>query len=385
MAGAYAAYFVYRPLSPPRSPFDFTVKNGASLKAVARQLHDEGLFAEPFGFWLLGTKSDNFVASSLGNPPLFRPFVDDATGGETVELVAVPVPPGQANSGMPALAGTVTVNGGSGLAGLNLFDQANRTDESYTLTSSTVAVASAISVTYQNLANVVLNTGKGTDVIIVQSTPGTTVSVNGAGSDTLVGSSANNLWRISGTNAGTLASANSAGLVILTSMSNLTGGPAANAFVFADAAGISGNLDGGGGGSLDYSAYSSSVIVDLQSATATGVGGTIANIQTVTGGTGGGPGIYNILVGSGGNTLIGGFRRPNIRGTGSFPVPPAEASPGRSHPASRGRRPRRSTRTPTAAQMPSSSCAPSATSSESPRPTGDSARSAHRPDTKMLP
>jgi UPF0755 protein len=54
VAGAYAAYFVYRPLTPPRSPFDFTVRNGSSLKAVARQLHDEGLFAEPFGFWLLG-------------------------------------------------------------------------------------------------------------------------------------------------------------------------------------------------------------------------------------------------------------------------------------------------------------------------------------------
>src|SRR5207253_6599461 len=93
---------------------------------------------------------------------------------------------------------------------------------------------------------------------------------------------------------------------------NLTGGAGPNGFIFSDGAGISGNLDGGSGGSLDYSAYSSSVIVDLQTATATGVGGTIAVIQNVTGGNGGGAGIYNILVGNGGNTLTGGSGRRNL-------------------------------------------------------------------------
>jgi hypothetical protein len=81
---------------------------------------------------------------------------------------------------------------------------------------------------------------------------------------------------------------------------------------------ISGNLDGGsGGGSLDYSAYSSSVIVDLRTATATGVGGSIANIQRVTGANSGGAGVYNILVGSGDNILIGGIGRRNLLIAGS--------------------------------------------------------------------
>jgi UPF0755 protein len=45
--------FVLRPLEPPRLPFDFTVKSGASLKSVTRQLSEEGLLPEPYGLWLL--------------------------------------------------------------------------------------------------------------------------------------------------------------------------------------------------------------------------------------------------------------------------------------------------------------------------------------------
>ena len=51
---AWAAWFSLRPLEPPRIPFDFTVKSGASLKTVARTLADEGLLPEPQTFWLLG-------------------------------------------------------------------------------------------------------------------------------------------------------------------------------------------------------------------------------------------------------------------------------------------------------------------------------------------
>ena len=56
----------------------------------------------------------------------------------------------------------------------------------------------------------------------------------------------------------------------------------------------------------------SSVLVDLQTGSATGVGQGIANIQNVTGGTGGGAGVYNLLVGNGGNVLTGGDGRRNL-------------------------------------------------------------------------
>ncbi|HEX4944227.1 MAG TPA: endolytic transglycosylase MltG [Usitatibacteraceae bacterium] len=51
---AWAAWFCLRPLEPPRVPFDFTVKSGASLKTVARNLAEEGLLPEAQTFWLLG-------------------------------------------------------------------------------------------------------------------------------------------------------------------------------------------------------------------------------------------------------------------------------------------------------------------------------------------
>jgi hypothetical protein len=94
---------------------------------------------------------------------------------------------------------------------------------------------------------------------------------------------------------------------------DLTGGPGANIFVFDDGAGVDGTIDGGGGpNTLDYSAYSSSVVVDLQTGSATGVAGGIVNIRNVTGGSGGGPGVYNLLVGNGGNVLTGGDGRRNL-------------------------------------------------------------------------
>ena len=54
VAGGWIAYFVHADLKPPRAPFDFTVKSGASLKAVTRQLYDDGLLPDPDTFWLLG-------------------------------------------------------------------------------------------------------------------------------------------------------------------------------------------------------------------------------------------------------------------------------------------------------------------------------------------
>jgi UPF0755 protein len=53
-AVAWLAWFSLRPLEPPRTPYDFTVKGGSSLKTVARNLADEGLLGEPWSFWILG-------------------------------------------------------------------------------------------------------------------------------------------------------------------------------------------------------------------------------------------------------------------------------------------------------------------------------------------
>lgn len=51
---AWLAWFAHHPLSLPSAPYEFTVRGGASLKTVSRQLAAGGLFAEPESFWLLG-------------------------------------------------------------------------------------------------------------------------------------------------------------------------------------------------------------------------------------------------------------------------------------------------------------------------------------------
>jgi hypothetical protein len=80
-------------------------------------------------------------------------------------------------------------------------------------------------------------------------------------------------------------------------------------------------IDGGGGGTntLDYTGYTTTVIVDLQTGSATNVNdgnaNAILNIHNVIGGSGtptGMESVYNILVGNGGNILTGGTGRPNL-------------------------------------------------------------------------
>jgi acrosin len=91
---------------------------------------------------------------------------------------------------------------------------------------------------------------------------------------------------------------------------NLTGGIGADTFAFFDAAGISGVIDGGGGvNTLDYSNYSSDVNADLAAGTATGTGG-ISNIQNVSGGSG-----NDTLAGDeAANILVGGTGDDSLTG-----------------------------------------------------------------------
>jgi UPF0755 protein len=73
IAAAWVAWFCLRPLEPPRTPFDFTVKSGASLKSVARNLADEGLLPEAQTFWLLGRALGKAGAVQAGTYRLAAP------------------------------------------------------------------------------------------------------------------------------------------------------------------------------------------------------------------------------------------------------------------------------------------------------------------------
>jgi hypothetical protein len=136
--------------------------------------------------------------------------------------------------------------------------------------------------------------------------------IGATGSNRLMGPNADTTWTI--TNPDTVT----VGAMVFSGFQNLVGGSGADRFQFSSIGTISGSIDGGGGtNTLDYSAYTGTVLVNLQTGMATGVGGGIANnsIQNVIGGTG--PGGYNILVGNGGNYLQDGTGRRNLLTAGA--------------------------------------------------------------------
>jgi hypothetical protein len=146
------------------------------------------------------------------------------------------------------------------------------------------------------------------DTFIVQ-TPSSTTPVfidGGPGANTLVSGGGVNDWTITGINTGALHN------VAFTNVQNLRGGPASlrDTFHFNDKTGITGSIQGAGGplhpATLDYSKYTTPVIVNLKtnSALAGGIKTSVFNIQNVLGGSG-----NNILVGNGNNVLKGGSGR----------------------------------------------------------------------------
>src|SRR5947209_13556592 len=52
-AGGWLYVFAHRAYEPPQSPYEFTVRPGAGLKVVSRQLAAEGLFPEGESLWIL--------------------------------------------------------------------------------------------------------------------------------------------------------------------------------------------------------------------------------------------------------------------------------------------------------------------------------------------
>jgi hypothetical protein len=126
---------------------------------------------------------------------------------------------------------------------------------------------------------------------------------------TLIGPNATTTWSITATNKGTVGSTSFSGFV------NLTGGTGNDNFKLSNGVGVTGTIDGGAGANtLDYSAYTTGIIVDLLIPTATNIGA-IKNIQNVNSGTG-----NSILVGNGGsnNFTVKGGRNLVIGGGGSY-------------------------------------------------------------------
>jgi hypothetical protein len=136
---------------------------------------------------------------------------------------------------------------------------------------------------------------------------------------TLVGPSAATVWQLTGLNAGSVAGA------AFSAFPNLKGGPGMDSFQFLPGGGVSGTINGGGGGDwLDYSALTTAVVVNFTTGSATGVARGVSNMQNVIGGQGkdtlAGNAQGNILIGGAGtNVITGGSGRSLLIG-GSGPA-----------------------------------------------------------------
>jgi hypothetical protein len=137
-----------------------------------------------------------------------------------------------------------------------------------------------------------------------------------ATTNTLIGPNGNNAWSINGANAGKVNSFS------YKAVQNLVGGSGVDVFALSPA-GSETSISGGGappgqGDWLDYSAFTTPVIVNLATGSATNIdglaAGALTGIQDVHGGNGGntltGDSQGNILIGgAGANTIIGGSGR----------------------------------------------------------------------------
>ena len=99
-----------------------------------------------------------------------------------------------------------------------------------------------------------------------------------ATTDRVTGPNATTTWTINGTNSGTVAGVAFAGI------ENVTGGSGNDTFVFSGSGNITGTVNGGiGTNTIDVSASTSATTVNLQTRTATPLGGTFSNITGFVG------------------------------------------------------------------------------------------------------
>ncbi len=74
LAAGWMAWFATQPRALPRTPFDFNVKSGMGVKALSRQLADEGLLPDPHSFWILARLTGKSQVIQAGTYRLEAPL-----------------------------------------------------------------------------------------------------------------------------------------------------------------------------------------------------------------------------------------------------------------------------------------------------------------------
>ncbi|MHC5537132.1 beta strand repeat-containing protein [Singulisphaera rosea] len=105
------------------------------------------------------------------------------------------------------------------------------------------------------------------------------IIANASTSNTINGPNTTNTWKITGYNTATLN-----GLQTFSGFGNIVGGTSHDAFVFLPGGTLSGKVKGNGGAdTLDVSGLTTPVIVNLETGSATNIGGGISGVQTFVG------------------------------------------------------------------------------------------------------
>ncbi len=202
-------------------------------------------------------------------------------GGQTFTLsdLAIDIPLGTLEAGLQGLAGigtgNVTVGGTPGSSYTLSFDGA--------LANTFIPLGSVSGTADPEIVHTAIavapNSGQATG--IAEGFSNIESFVGGSGANTFTGANIASTWQISGANAG------SVGDSTFTAFRNLVGGSANNTFTFANGGSVSGSINGAAGSNtLDYSALTTAISVNLATNTATAVGGGFSNIQTFNGGSG---------------------------------------------------------------------------------------------------
>jgi Ca2+-binding RTX toxin-like protein len=216
---------------------------------------------------------------------------------------------GSGTLGLSAIKGPLQVQGGAGTDTVNLLEGRLVTSgQSYTIGSGEVDRSGAAPVTYFNVEALSISGTPGDDTYtLTGSVPQTSISA-GYGTDTLYGPNTPTTWNFQSLNTGY------AGSVTFSGVENFIGGTANDTYRFFNGQGISGYIaDQGGSNTLDYSLYTTGVVVDLPLSYATGVPNGVYGIQNATGGSG-----NDILVGDdNSNVLNGGNGRDLLIAGGS--------------------------------------------------------------------
>ena len=228
-----------------------------------------------------------------------------------------------------AVAGAQTANLAGG-AGADSFQFANGAGLTGTIDGG--GAADTLDLSAATTAQAVTLTGlgstdgfTGTTAAVSSGFTNVDALVGGTGSDILTGLNTDATWEVDGTNR--YLDTNQ---VSFASFENLVGGSEADTFTISGAqtaslaggagadqfrlgagAGVTGSIDGGADGdTLDYSAASTGVTVNLATATGTNITGGLTGVENVTGGTGNdtltGDGQANVLIGGPGHDTVSG-------------------------------------------------------------------------------